>query len=510
MNRNRLALVGAGIALTSGTAQAQLEPDWIGTVPVGTSLSAGLQGMVVDDAGNSYITGTGGSSGNTDVITAAFDPQGNLLWMQAFNGPEDWHDQGRGICLAPGGVVYVCGNTPDPMSYANVLVIKYDRATGEQLGVIDYTTGPGTSEFGGSIVADAEGNIYVGGGTVGDGSDGLLLSFTSEGELRWITTYDGPAFAPYSQDHFQQLMLAPDGSLVARVYGVTNSLHPDYIAHKYDTSDGSLIWEATWGFNGGEEATDMVIDDAGDVYLTGVGLDFTDQFSTVKFRGTDGALLWQKYDSAGADDIAWGVALDDAGGVYITGSADPDGDHSNFNDNFLTVKRDAATGSPIWEHHYGANCVGCYDVPADVIVASGGHTLVVGRTSSPPYSADMILFDLDSESGKEIDRGVVSGDGPLSVSGAILALDASEDIFVGGGAYNANTGDVSMAVTKFPSLQPECAADCDGNGALNILDFLCYQGMFQNGDPGADCNGDATMDILDFICFSNEFEAGCP
>ena len=28
-----------------------------------------------------------------------------------------------------------------------------------------------------------------------------------------------------------------------------------------------------------------------------------------------------------------------------------------------------------------------------------------------------------------------------------------------------------------------CAADCDGNGLLNILDFVCYQGAFTAGCP---------------------------
>jgi hypothetical protein len=55
-----------------------------------------------------------------------------------------------------------------------------------------------------------------------------------------------------------------------------------------------------------------------------------------------------------------------------------------------------------------------------------------------------------------------------------------------------------------------CFADCDGNGELNILDFVCYQGLFQSGDPGADCDGNGQLNILDFVCFQGEFQAGCP
>jgi len=54
-----------------------------------------------------------------------------------------------------------------------------------------------------------------------------------------------------------------------------------------------------------------------------------------------------------------------------------------------------------------------------------------------------------------------------------------------------------------------CFADCDGNGTLNILDFVCYQGLFQNGNPGADCDGNGILNILDFVCFQQAFQAGC-
>jgi len=54
-----------------------------------------------------------------------------------------------------------------------------------------------------------------------------------------------------------------------------------------------------------------------------------------------------------------------------------------------------------------------------------------------------------------------------------------------------------------------CYADFNGDGALNILDFVDYQNAFTAGDLGADCDGDGSLTILDFICFQNAFTAGC-
>ena len=61
-----------------------------------------------------------------------------------------------------------------------------------------------------------------------------------------------------------------------------------------------------------------------------------------------------------------------------------------------------------------------------------------------------------------------------------------------------------------PGGPPPCYADCDGSGALDIFDFLCFSNAFSAGDLSADCDGSGALDIFDFLCFSNAFSAGCP
>jgi len=58
---------------------------------------------------------------------------------------------------------------------------------------------------------------------------------------------------------------------------------------------------------------------------------------------------------------------------------------------------------------------------------------------------------------------------------------------------------------------PECFADCNEDGELSILDFVCFQTEFSGGNlDKADCNDDGELSILDFVCFQTEFSAGCP
>lgn len=56
---------------------------------------------------------------------------------------------------------------------------------------------------------------------------------------------------------------------------------------------------------------------------------------------------------------------------------------------------------------------------------------------------------------------------------------------------------------------PDCGADCDGNGTINTLDFLCFLNLFSVGDPEADCDGNGTINTLDFLCFLNLYNDGC-
>lgn len=55
-----------------------------------------------------------------------------------------------------------------------------------------------------------------------------------------------------------------------------------------------------------------------------------------------------------------------------------------------------------------------------------------------------------------------------------------------------------------------CYPDCNGDGALNLADFGCFQTKFALNDPYADCNGDGVLNLADFGCFQTKFALGCP
>jgi hypothetical protein len=59
-------------------------------------------------------------------------------------------------------------------------------------------------------------------------------------------------------------------------------------------------------------------------------------------------------------------------------------------------------------------------------------------------------------------------------------------------------------------LPGECPADIDGNGVLDLFDFLGFQNLFAAQDPKADLTGDGVFDLFDFLAYQNLFVAGCP
>lgn len=80
----------------------------------------------------------------------------------------------------------------------------------------------------------------------------------------------------------------------------------------------------------------------------------------------------------------------------------------------------------------------------------------------------------------------------------------------GAGHYPVFSDSFQQQVIDFLLDHPKpCAADADGDGELNVLDFITFQLLWQAQDPSADCDGNGLYNILDFVCFQQLFQAGC-
>lgn len=80
------------------------------------------------------------------------------------------------------------------------------------------------------------------------------------------------------------------------------------------------------------------------------------------------------------------------------------------------------------------------------------------------------------------------GNYPFFPSGNIILSDLQRGLFV---------------------VRVNCRPDFNGDGTVNIQDFLAYLGAYSTGDPEADWNGDGVVNIGDFLGFLDSFSEGC-
>jgi hypothetical protein len=111
----------------------------------------------------------------------------------------------------------------------------------------------------------------------------------------------------------------------------------------------------------------------------------------------------------------------------------------------------------------------------------------------------VLIFREGGEVSVDGETRVVSSFRPFVRSGRSDEGEMAFELRFAGGASGIYTLDLGLA----------CQADFNGDGALNILDFVAFQNAFTGGDESADCDGDGVLTILDFICFQDLFKGGC-
>ncbi len=244
-------------------------------------------------------------------------------------------------------------------------------------GVWAKTFGGTQDDVGRGVALDSSGNIYVVGSTSSfgaGGSDVILLKYNSSGTLQWKKTYGGTGL-----DSAEDCVV--DGSSLY-VVGFTESYGQggsDVLILKVDTSDGSLIWDRTYGTRDGDEIGYGVdVDSSGNVYIGGTRSNgnTNDDCIIIKYNSS-GILQWDKEFGGRTDtDQIWGI---DVGGnyLYIAGYTDSVNGGAS-----AAAKIDISQASPSfsWKKYLGnASAVECgYDVAVD----SSGNVYVTGMYSA--------------------------------------------------------------------------------------------------------------------------------
>lgn len=307
--------------------------------------------IIVDSLYNVYVTGYSPRyfGINYDYCTIKYNATGVEQWVARYNGTGDTVDQARAIGLDESLNVYVTGRSWDWTTKSDIVTIKYNNQ-GEEQWVKRYNGPANDEDQAYALAVSPQGDIYVGGYRTATGShwDCCLIKYNSAGELLWVSTYNGPG---NSNDLIQSLAIDNLGNCYATGYSGGLNTGLDIVTIKYNPA-GETVWVRRYDgpSHDYDRGTDIAINQAGEVWVTGYSLDSISQQDCVTIKyDASGELQWlARYNGpVNGYDLANALVLDADNNVYITGiSADSNGYYD-----IITIKYDSA-GNEQWVARY--------------------------------------------------------------------------------------------------------------------------------------------------------------
>ena len=309
--------------------------------------------------------------------------------------------------------------------------------------VSETTWGGADSEVTEGVAVDADGNIYVAGtsrsfGSRPSGPVIFLLKFAPDGTLAWQRTWEGPG--EFANHEARGVAVASDGS--AYVTGFTTGVAGDAVLLKF-APDGTLAWQRTWGGSGTESGQGVAVGPDGAVYMTGSTSTFgagSGDIFVIKFT-SDGALVWQKTWGTEGGEGGDGVAVAQDGSVYVAGVGPRSGAIVGADVVLLKINPD---GDLVWQRTYAAGEI--VDARGGVTVAPDNSVYVAGTLQGSKGNSvvvDAILLKFTPDGSLEWDRGwggrdgdeaggvAVASDGTVFLAGSTASFGvAPDDAFV--------------------------------------------------------------------------------
>lgn len=147
--------------------------------------------LTSDALDNVVLCGTiKNKSGNTDIVTAKYSPEGLLLWKNIFAGKANLFDAPLAIAIDRKNNVFVCGYETVSDANSDLLLIRYST-TGEASWMKNFSTSQ--MDVSVDVAVDDSCNVYVCGNinVAIRTSDIIVMKFDSLGIPRWNYVYDG-------------------------------------------------------------------------------------------------------------------------------------------------------------------------------------------------------------------------------------------------------------------------------------------------------------------------------
>ena len=265
----------------------------------------------------------------------------------------------------------------------------------------------------------------------------------------WVAIYNGPG---NYEDEATAIVIDNSGNVYVTGYSSSTNTIPsnyDYATIKYNNS-GVEQWVARYnGWDSGSDiANAIAVDSSGNVYVTGESEDYAHDYATIKYNSS-GVEQWvARYTGSGWNwDEANAIALDSSGNVYVTGFCYNYGTSRDY----TTIKYDNA-GVEQWVALYNGPIDHSNDWANAIALDSSGNIYVTGRsavTGASFYYSDYATIKYDN-SGVEQWVATYNGPGNEDDEAYAIAVDSSDNIYVTGSSYGSGT-DYDYTTIKYNS-----------------------------------------------------------
>ncbi len=399
--------------------------------------------MVIDAAGNSYVTGTSmGVNGTFDIATVKYDISGTQMWVRWYDGSANDNDGATDIFLDAAGNVYVSGKARGTGTLEDLVAIKYDNAGTQQWAYI-YSGLANLQDVGNAIGVDASGNVYVAGYTTlaNTTTDWVMVKLNSAGVQQWLVTHNG---TNNGSDEATDLIVNTSGiPFVTGSANETSGTLNDIVTKRIDPTNGSSTWTGT--FNGVANDNDygevITLDKNGNVYVAGRTFvsGYWFNYVTISYNPLSGSQVWVSF--YGYTDVNTNVkyeevnaiVADSLSNVYITGQSQGNGNNGAQND-IATIKYNSA-GTQVWVQRYTSS--GNFDDRGHGIALDDTlNVYVTGYVTLSTTNKNFVTIKYDN-AGNQL--WLVTYDGPGG------SIDDSRAIGVhdGGSVFVSGSGDVN-------------------------------------------------------------------
>lgn len=335
-------------------------------------------------------------------------------------------------------------------------------AWGGQRAVEDWVaTYDSNSDYATAIALDDFDNIYVTGLSWGpSGSSCATIKYDSNSNEEWTAWYDGAGG--------ETVAMAVDG--FGNVY-IACAVLEDYLTIKYNVN-GIKMWEAR--YNGPsdklDEPADVVVDDFGNVYVTGRSWRDESKFdyATVKYASDSNELVWvARYNGPGNDwDTAHAITVDSAGNIYVTGRSKGSGTGGS---DYATIKYAPDSNVPVWVARYNG-AANSYDEAYAIAVDDLCNICVTGSSEGSGTYSDCVTIKYGSDSNEPI--WIARYDSPTNYfdMASDITIDGLGNVFVTGSTVSGVGADYDYITIKYGSDSNEAVWVEEYNSSGNDYD----------------------------------------